>query len=154
MAMTNQQELLDRQEKGIQYSTVTSLRGKLLKIVNSFRKNPARRFLITKHGEPQAVLMSFQTYRSLRKMALEIEGSESGDPNEELEEAFARLKTDRAPHERTTPADIRDIRVYMEGLRRDLDNVMQEVARKKAVQTVIEGTLESYENDTAESAKS
>jgi len=53
-------------EDEVEYSTVTALRGKLLAVVDGFRRAPAKRYLITKHGQPQAVLMSFETYRLLR----------------------------------------------------------------------------------------
>jgi prevent-host-death family protein len=55
-------------EEDIEFSSVTSLRESFLKTVETLREDPAKRYVITKHGQPQAVLMSYQTYSLLRKV--------------------------------------------------------------------------------------
>ena len=82
-------------EEDIEYSNVTSFRAFFLKAVEVLRRNPAKRYLITKGGEPQAVLMSFGTY-SLMKKVVDRMLAQTSTPNsaEAIKASFARLRED------------------------------------------------------------
>jgi len=89
---------IEAMEENLEYSTVTNLRESLLQIVERFKKEPARRYLILKHGQPQAVLMSFQTYEFLKKVLTQVMmGSREMGREEEIDAAFARLRAERTP---------------------------------------------------------
>jgi hypothetical protein len=82
-------------EEKLEYSTVTALRDSLLRILPALRKRPALRYLITKHGKPEAVLMSFPTYEAFKavvKYAWEQESAKDRDTS--IRDALARMRAD------------------------------------------------------------
>jgi len=84
------------QEEDIEFSNVTKFRTSLLGAVERMQKNPAKRYIITKHGEPEAVLMSYPTYSLLTKvMDRELEGTDGQSREEAIHAAFARLRRDQ-----------------------------------------------------------
>lgn len=86
------------QEEDIEFSNVTKFRTSLLGAVERMQSNPAKRYIITKHGEPEAVLMSYPTYSLLTKvMDREMEGTDGQSREESIRAAFARLRNDRRP---------------------------------------------------------
>jgi hypothetical protein len=86
------------QEEDIEFSNVTKFRTSLLGAVERMQSNPAKRYIITKHGEPEAVLMSYPTYSLLTKvMDRELEGTDGQSREEAIRAAFARLRNDRRP---------------------------------------------------------
>jgi PHD/YefM family antitoxin component YafN of YafNO toxin-antitoxin module len=82
-------------EEEVEFSSVTNLRESLLSRVDDFGTNPAKRYVITKHGQPQAVLMSYQTYSLMKKltdqMLARLEAASKSDP---VGAAFSRLRSD------------------------------------------------------------
>jgi len=82
-------------EEEVEFSNVTNLRESLLGTVENLRANPARRYVITKHGQPQAVLMSYETYSLLKKVMDQVLArtiaASSSDP---IGAAVARLRAD------------------------------------------------------------
>jgi PHD/YefM family antitoxin component YafN of YafNO toxin-antitoxin module len=82
-------------EKDFELSNITDLRRDLLPIVDRLQTKPAERYLILKHGRPQAVLMSFQTYNLVKK-AMNLIGSDASKKSA-VDEALARLRTERSP---------------------------------------------------------
>lgn len=89
-------------EERIEYANVTKLRNSLLRVVDQLQEHPALRFLIFKHGEPQAVLMSFQTYQLLKKvMNQALERSKGASREERIQAAFERLRAERPGASRT-----------------------------------------------------
>jgi prevent-host-death family protein len=117
-------------EDGIEYSTVTALRGRLLAVVDSFRKSPAKRYLITKHGQPQAVLMSFETYRLPRGAKAQPLPAQSDD-GLQLGEAIARVRSDReAAQSPETVTNENDIGETIDVIRRRLDRLETEMNKR------------------------
>jgi PHD/YefM family antitoxin component YafN of YafNO toxin-antitoxin module len=85
-------------EEDIEFSNVTKFRSSLLGAVKRMQKNPAKRYVITKHGEPEAVLMSYQTYSLLTKvMDRALVGTEGQSRDEAIRSAFARLRQEQEP---------------------------------------------------------
>jgi PHD/YefM family antitoxin component YafN of YafNO toxin-antitoxin module len=84
-------------EEQVEFSNVTNVRESLLSKVESLRENPAKRYVITKHGQPQAVLMSFQTYSLMRRVMdqtlARTAAMSSSDP---IGAAFARFRHDQS----------------------------------------------------------
>lgn len=81
-------------EKDFELSNITDLRRDLLPIVERLQTSPAERYLILKHGRPQAVLMSFQTYNLVKKV-MDLVGAET-TKEQAMEEAIARLRSERS----------------------------------------------------------
>jgi len=96
--------VLPQLEEDVEYSNVTSFRAFFLKAVEVLRRNPAKRYLITKGGEPQAVLMSFGTY-SLMKKVMDRMLAQTSAPNsaEAIKASFARLREDWERQQRSQP---------------------------------------------------
>lgn len=93
----NEQEL-QALEETLGYSNVTRLRESFLAVVEQLQKNPAKRFLITKHGLPQAVLMSFRTYTLLKRLMDQTMSSEAEESRDEaIRSALARMRAERQP---------------------------------------------------------
>lgn len=82
-------------EKDLELSNITDLRRNLLPIVDRLQTNPAERYLILKHGRPQAVLMSFHTYNLVKK-GMDLLGAER-NKKEAVGEAMVRLRGERSP---------------------------------------------------------
>jgi PHD/YefM family antitoxin component YafN of YafNO toxin-antitoxin module len=79
----------------IEYTNITEFREKLLRTVDELQKSPARQYLVTKHGKPHAVLMSFHAYQVFRKVAEEVLKREEGkDEKTLLAEAVQRMDED------------------------------------------------------------
>ena len=85
----------DQLEEDVEYSNVTRFRPFFLKAVEVLHRNPAKRYVITKGGEPEAVLMSFGTY-SLMKKVMDRMLAQTSTPNsaEAIKASFARLRED------------------------------------------------------------
>jgi PHD/YefM family antitoxin component YafN of YafNO toxin-antitoxin module len=81
-------------EKDFELSNITDLRRDLLPIVDRLQTKPAERYLILKHGRPQAVLMSFQTYNLVKK-AMNLIDSDASKKSA-VDEALARLRSERS----------------------------------------------------------
>ena len=112
-----------RLEDELEYTSVTALRGKLLAVVDSFRKTPAKRYLITKHGQPQAVLMSFETYRLLKRAVARSLPPPSGTDALELGDAIARLRSDREAASPQTLTAEKKTKEMVDEIRRHLDRL-------------------------------
>lgn len=91
-------EAVQALEKDFELSNITDLRRDLLPIVERLQANPAERYLILKHGRPQAVLMSFQTYNLVKTVMNLMGASIAGTSKEKaVGEALARLQGERSP---------------------------------------------------------
>jgi prevent-host-death family protein len=91
--MTPEKPILPSMEEDIEFSNVTNLRDSFLGVIEVLQKTPAKRFVITKHGKPQAVLMSYQTYSLISKVVNE---SLSRTADETKREAIAAEQARRA----------------------------------------------------------
>lgn len=84
-------------EEKIEYSPVTALRDSLLGVISKLGEHPARRYLIIKHGKPEAVLMSFPTYEAFKAVVKYAWDQESAkDRNTAVLDAIARMKSDHS----------------------------------------------------------
>ncbi len=85
-------------EQNVELANVTKLRQNLLPIIERFEDDPALRFLILKHGKPQAVLMSVQTYELMKKVLNQVaEQAAAMTRAERIESAVNRLRSQRGP---------------------------------------------------------
>lgn len=83
-------------EQNVELANVTKLRQNLLPIIERFEDDPALRFLILKHGKPQAVLMSVQTYELMKKVLNQVAEQTAAMTREErIESAMNRLRSER-----------------------------------------------------------
>ena len=83
-------------EEELELSTVTELRQNLLPAIDRIEKNPSLRFLILKHGKPQAVLMSAQTYELVKTMMNQVASQLAAIPREQaVEDSFQRFRSER-----------------------------------------------------------
>ena len=97
----------------IEYTNITEFREKLLRTVDELQKSPARRYLVTKHGKPQAVLMSYNAYQVFRKLAEEVMAAEARKDSETaLRDAIRRMDEDYGV---STPG-ASPVRIYAEAL--------------------------------------
>ncbi len=105
--MTIRKRATRPQEEDIEFSNVTRFRNSLLGAVERVQKNPAKRYVITKHGAPEAVLMSYQTYSLLTKvMEQALEGTEGQSRDEAIRSAFARLRQEQQPENASAAAEL------------------------------------------------
>jgi PHD/YefM family antitoxin component YafN of YafNO toxin-antitoxin module len=98
--MNREQELVQEAtrtlERNVELANVTRLRQDLLPIIERFEDDPALRFLILKHGKPQAVLMSVQTYELMKKLLNQVAEQAGAMTREErIEGAMNRLRSER-----------------------------------------------------------
>ncbi|HEY0760609.1 MAG TPA: type II toxin-antitoxin system Phd/YefM family antitoxin [Acidisarcina sp.] len=82
-------------EEDLEESSVTELRNGLLPTIERIQQNPALRVLIRKHGRPRAVLMSVQTYNSLKRLVSVLDHAEASRSREErIEAAIQRVQAE------------------------------------------------------------
>jgi PHD/YefM family antitoxin component YafN of YafNO toxin-antitoxin module len=83
-------------EEEVEYCNVSSFRAFLLSAVDVLRQHPARRYVVTKHGQPEAVLMSFRTYSIMKRvMDRALAHAATRNSSEAIDAAFARLLDDK-----------------------------------------------------------
>lgn len=85
-------------EEHLEYSNVTDLRQDFLPAIERIQKNPALRLLILKHGRPQAILMSSQTYDLFKRLVNAIlTTTDKMSREQRIDAAFNRLTNERSP---------------------------------------------------------
>jgi prevent-host-death family protein len=62
----------DTLEENIEYSNATQFRKSFLGVVDKLQRNRYLRYVVTKHGEPRAVVMSFAAYDTMRRAMQQI----------------------------------------------------------------------------------
>jgi predicted RNA-binding protein with RPS1 domain/PHD/YefM family antitoxin component YafN of YafNO toxin-antitoxin module len=116
-------------EEELEYSNVTDLRQGLLQVVDRLQRTPASRILIMKHGRPQAVLMSFQTYELVKKAMNQVVAARSAQTREEsLDAALARVRAHSSAAAAGSSSDV-DVRTV-----EDPEDVLEHI-REGAVLT-------------------
>jgi len=84
-------------EEQLEYSNVTDLRQDFLPAIERIQKNPALRVLVLKHGHPQAILMSSQTYDLFKKLVNAIlTATDKMSREQRIDAAFNRLTNERS----------------------------------------------------------
>lgn len=90
------EDMMQSLEQKVELENVTRLRQNLLPIIERLEDDPALRFLILKHGKPQAVLMSFPTYQLLQKLLSEaVEKSEAMGREERIANSLNEWRSGR-----------------------------------------------------------
>jgi prevent-host-death family protein len=104
-------------EEDLELSNVTELRQNLLPVIERIEKNPALRIIVLKHGKPQAVLMSAQTYELVKKIMNDVASQLKPDSKEAaLESARERLRGERTPAKATVTATQQKVSSQIESL--------------------------------------
>ena len=84
-------------EEQVEFTGVTGFRKSLLTIIPRLQKNQFLRFVITRHGKPAAVVLSYESYELLLKMAQELADQDENKSREQrLNEAHARMTKDHS----------------------------------------------------------
>jgi len=79
----------------LDYANVTEFRESLLKSVSDLERSPTKRYLVTKHGKPLAVFLSFDAFEALRKLFESLLAEEAKkDVSQVLAEASQRMDRD------------------------------------------------------------
>ncbi len=95
-------------EENVELANVTRLRQDLLPIIERLEADPALRFLILKHGKPQAVLMSVQTYELMKKLLNQVQEQMASLTREErVESAVSRLRSERSAPPAANSVDVK-----------------------------------------------
>ena len=85
----------DTLEETIEYSNATQFRKSFLGVVDKLQRNMYLRYVVTKHGEPRAVVMSFAAYDSMRRAMQQIAGLErEHSPAEAARAALLQMNTE------------------------------------------------------------
>ena len=83
-------------EEKLEFSNVTQFRNSVLDVVPKLQENPSLRLVITKHGEPAAVIMSYEAYGALKRIAERmIAEDDAKDPVVALHDAYERMTNTR-----------------------------------------------------------
>ena len=79
-------------EERVEYSNVTEFRKSLLGMLRKLDENDDLRFIVTRGGEPCAVVLSYDAYELLRRIARRAaDASASKDREQRLDEAFLQM---------------------------------------------------------------
>lgn len=82
-------------EEKTEFASVTTSREQFLKLVETLESQPYRRHIITKHGTPRVVLLSYPAYELLTKVARQaLERESSLDNQAAAAEAFERMSVE------------------------------------------------------------
>jgi len=89
---------VSRLEETITYSNLTDFRNSLLQIIPRLQENEYLRFIITKHGEPAAVVMSHQAYLLLKNATAKVVEQEAAiEPDIDLRNAYLEMTGNTLP---------------------------------------------------------
>lgn len=85
----------DTLEETIEYSNATQFRKSFLGVVDKLQRNMYLRYVVTKHGEPRAVVMSFAAYDTMRRAMQQIAALErEHSPAEAARAALVQMNTE------------------------------------------------------------
>ncbi len=91
-------------EEQLNFSNVTEFRRSILEAIPRLQENHFLRFVITKHGSPVAVVMSYEAYEVLRRITNRVLDEDEAKSKETiLSEAYQRM-TGEAPPADAVPA--------------------------------------------------
>jgi prevent-host-death family protein len=134
---------LDIFEEKVEFSNVTRFRKLLLSVLDRLQENHYLRYVITKHGEPKAVVMSFQGYETIKRALKHLFDLENRmNMSEAAHDAFDQMAEDYWPdvrgrsREAASPRDERvsEMRKSMQELLDAADRLkrrMEEADRSK-----------------------
>jgi prevent-host-death family protein len=91
-------------EEVLNFSNLTDFRNSLLNVIPKLQENEYLRFVITKHGEPAAVIMSYQAYLLLKRAAERIVKQEAAEDSEaSLRDAYEEMTGEPLSAEQPEP---------------------------------------------------
>jgi prevent-host-death family protein len=137
----------DRLEETLEFTNLTDFRKSLLNFIPRVQENEYLRFVITKHGRPVAVVLSYDAYNLLKRVAERVMDEEDAkEPAVAMQEAYQELTGDTATGQTAidVPSDVttgRDIHgPELQKTRRLVRMAVQEYiqAMKKRVKDVSE----------------
>jgi PHD/YefM family antitoxin component YafN of YafNO toxin-antitoxin module len=121
-------------EEQLEFSNVTSVREKLLPLMDRLQENPPLRMIIMKHGTPQAVLMSYQTYDTLKKLVdTVVKTNDALTRQQRVDAAYTRLRAERGSGVRSQAEIAVDLNSQVEAAKlilSELQNILAESQTK------------------------
>jgi PHD/YefM family antitoxin component YafN of YafNO toxin-antitoxin module len=85
-------------EERVEYSNATQFRKLFLGVVDDLHANSYLRYIITKHGEPRAVVMSFAAYQMMYRALQQVTKLQNEtSPDEAARVALRQLKEADSP---------------------------------------------------------
>jgi prevent-host-death family protein len=92
-------------EETLEFTNLTDFRNSLQNFIPKLRDNEYLRFVLTKHGRPVAVVLSYDAYNLLKRVAERVMDEEDAkEPAAAMQEAYQELTGDTATGR--TPIDI------------------------------------------------
>jgi prevent-host-death family protein len=90
----------DKLEETLEFTNLTDFRNSLLNFIPRVQDNEYLRFVITKHGKPVAVVLSYDAYNLLKRVAERVmDEEEKKEPAVALQESYQELLGKPAPVE-------------------------------------------------------
>jgi len=84
-------------EERVEYSNVTEFRRSMLGMFRKLDENDDLRFVVTRGGEPCAVVLSYEAYELLRRIARRAaDAAAAKDREQRLDEAFLQMAQQEA----------------------------------------------------------
>lgn len=125
----------DKLEETLEFTNLTDFRNSLLNFIPRVQDNEYLRFVITKHGKPVAVVLSYDAYNLLKRVAERVmDEEEKKEPAVALQESYQELIGEPAsvevPVSVVTEHDISPLE--MKRMRQVVDMALQEYRRTLA----------------------
>jgi len=88
----------EKLEETLEFTNLTDFRNSLLNFIPRVQENEYLRFVITKHGKPAAVVLSFDAYNLLKRVAERaMDEDDAKEPAVASREAYQELIEDSIP---------------------------------------------------------
>src|SRR6266849_3735623 len=88
----------DKLEETLEFTNLTDFRKSLLNFIPRVQENEYLRFVITKRGKPVAVVLSYDAYNLLKRVAERVmDEDDAKEPAVALQEAYQELIGDTTP---------------------------------------------------------
>lgn len=112
-------------EEQVEFTNLTKFRSSLLAMIPRLQGNEYLRFVVTKHGQPAAVIMSYEAYQLLKRSAEKlVEQDNAMDADQALREDYQELTG--TPIEPVLLQDEARLHVgELQTLQRNLEKVIQ-----------------------------
>lgn len=137
-------------EEELNFSNVTEFRKSILEIIPRLQENHLLRFVITKHGEPVATVMSYEAYGVLKRIATRIlDKNASSGPEVVARSAYQRMTGTEPPagSSQESPSEVFDVSLK-EGIPNPVLNKMH-----KMLQDAVRHTVEKFQAGASNDAE-
>jgi len=116
----------DKQSEQLEFENVTEFRKSILEAIPRLQENKYLRFVLTKHGEPAAVVMSYEAFEIFREAAEQAVQKDSALSSEQsLQDAYARMRQKYWPE-----ADAQKIPPAVDPLKSYIHEVVYDILSK------------------------